>query len=116
MLRPGGALALWWNDLDLTVPWIAEQDGRLRAFFGAVGIPARESLEGLDHNTRQVRWSRRIPLERHLANQASHSAFLLLGEAATREFTEAERARLAPLFPDGTLEERYVVTLRVAVL
>ncbi|MFD7262711.1 class I SAM-dependent methyltransferase [Streptomyces sp. NPDC059874] len=116
VLRPGGALALWWNDMDTTVPWIAEQDERLRTFFGVTGLPDRESLEGLDVSAREVRWSRRIPLATHLANHASHSAFLLLGEDDTRAFLDAERARLAPLFPDGIVEECYVVTLRVAVM
>ncbi|WP_329386785.1 class I SAM-dependent methyltransferase [Streptomyces sp. NBC_01351] len=116
VLRPGGALALWWNDMDTTVPWVAEQDARLRTFFGATGLPTRESLEGLDVTTREVRWSRRIPLTTHLANHASHSAFLLIGEDDTRAFLDAERARLEPLFPDGTVEEHYVVTLRVAVM
>lgn len=116
VLRPGGALALWWNDMDTSVPWIAEQDERLRAFFGAIGLPTREPLEGLDVTTREVPWSRRVPLETHLANHASHSAFLLLGEAGTREFLDAERERLTPLFPDGVVEERYVVSLSVAVL
>ncbi|MFJ3881753.1 class I SAM-dependent methyltransferase [Streptomyces sp. NPDC090077] len=115
VLRPGGALALWWNDMDVRVPWIAEQDRRLREFFGVVGLPTRESVEGLDHVTREVRWSRRLPLEAHLANHATHSAFLVLGETRTREFIDAERARLLDLFPDGTVEEDYVVTLRVAV-
>ncbi|MEU3723453.1 class I SAM-dependent methyltransferase [Streptomyces sp. NPDC031705] len=114
VLRPGGALALWWNDLDTTVPWIAEQDRRLRDFFGAVGVPARESLEGLEAVTREVSWSRRIPLEAHLANHASHSAFLVLGASRTREFMDAERARLLALFPDGVVEEAYAVTLHVA--
>lgn len=35
VLRPGGALALWWNVSDHSVPWIDEQDTRLRRFFGA---------------------------------------------------------------------------------
>ncbi|MFD9725658.1 class I SAM-dependent methyltransferase [Streptomyces sp. NPDC059072] len=116
VLRPGGALALWWNDLDTGVPWIAEQDERLRAFFGVSGLPTRESLGGLDVTAREVRWSRRIPLAMHLANTASHSAFLLLGEERTRAFLDAEHARLAALFPDGTVEESYVVTLNVAVM
>ncbi|MEU9231815.1 class I SAM-dependent methyltransferase [Streptomyces subrutilus] len=116
VLRPGGALALWWNDLDLSVPWIAAQDTRIRAAVKEIGLPSRESLEGAEFTTREVRWSRRIPLDAHLANQASHSAFLLLGEAGTREFMAAERERLLPLFPDGTVEESYVVTLRVARL
>ncbi|MFG2663332.1 class I SAM-dependent methyltransferase [Streptomyces sp. NPDC048387] len=117
VLRPGGALALWWNDLDLSVPWIAEQDERIAELFGApAGLQPREEPEALDLTTREVRWSRRIPIDAHLANLSSHSAFLLLGEPRTREFTAAERARLLELFPDGTVEESYVVTLRVAVV
>ncbi|MFE3558959.1 class I SAM-dependent methyltransferase [Streptomyces sp. NPDC059193] len=114
VLRPGGALALWWNDLDLSVPWIAAQRTRIRERVGAIGLPPRESPDGLGLTTREVRWSRRIPLDHHLANQASHSAFLLLGEPGTREFMATERERLLALFPGGTVEESYVVTLRVA--
>lgn len=61
-------------------------------------------------------WTRRITLDDHLANLASHSAFLVLGEARTREYFEGERKLLAPLFPDGTVEEQYVVKLSVAVV
>ncbi|MEU3772881.1 class I SAM-dependent methyltransferase [Streptomyces sp. NPDC032472] len=120
VLRPGGALALWWNDLDTTVPWIAEQDARLAAFFGQAATLGPHPVRGLPaelaFTTRRVRWSRRIPLDAHLANHASHSAFLVLGAAGTREFMDAERARLSPLFPDGTVEERYLVTVSVAVV
>ncbi|WP_328762418.1 MULTISPECIES: class I SAM-dependent methyltransferase [unclassified Streptomyces] len=115
VLRPGGALALWWNDMDATVPWIAEQDERIRALFRATGATFRALPVGLAFTTREVRWSRRIPLDVHLANHASHSAFLMLGPAGTREFLDEERARLMPLFPDGTVEEQYVVSLSVAV-
>lgn len=115
VLRPGGALAIWWNDPDSTVPWIAEQDERLRDFFGAQGQSFRTLPQGLGgFATRSVRWSRRIRLDDHLANLASHSAFLMLGEAGTRAYCDAERERLTPLFPDGTVEEQYVVTLGVA--
>ncbi|MEU6314442.1 class I SAM-dependent methyltransferase [Streptomyces sp. NPDC047014] len=116
VLRPGGALALWWNDADLTVPWIAAQGERLAAFFGAAGgSPVRALPQGIgEFTTRSVRWSRRVPLDTHLANLASHSAFLVLGEERTRAYFAGERALLAPLFPEGTVEESYVVTLRVA--
>ncbi|MFE0580963.1 MULTISPECIES: class I SAM-dependent methyltransferase [unclassified Streptomyces] len=116
VLRPGGALALWWNDPDLTVPWIAEQEARLAAFFGAAGGQGFRTLpRGFGGFTsRTVRWSRRIPLDAHLANLASHSAFLMLGEAGTRDYFAAERELLAPLFPDGTVEENYVVGLHVS--
>ncbi|WP_328621752.1 class I SAM-dependent methyltransferase [Streptomyces sp. NBC_00354] len=116
VLRPGGALALWWNDMDTAVPWIAAQDERIRALFDADGVTFRGLPAELAFTTRAVRWSRRIPLEVHLANHASHSAFLMLGPDGTREFLDAERARLTPLFPDGTVEERYVVTLSVALV
>ncbi|MFJ3923650.1 class I SAM-dependent methyltransferase [Streptomyces sp. NPDC090022] len=117
VLRPGGALALWWNDTDTEVPWIAEQEARLREFFQVtVAATARALPEGPAFTTRRTAWTRRIPLDAHLANLASHSAFLVLGEAATRPFLDAERARLEARFPDGTVEEAYVVSLSVAVL
>nr|WSX52393.1 class I SAM-dependent methyltransferase [Streptomyces sp. NBC_00974] len=136
VLRPGGALAIWWNDLDESVGWVAEQGGRIRAFFaedgpggavggaGAVGgtggaaVSFRTLPRGLGSGftTRSVPWSRRIPLEAHLAHLASHSAFLLLGEAGTREFIDAERERLRPVFADGVVEEPYVVSVSVSVM
>ncbi|WP_420081099.1 class I SAM-dependent methyltransferase [Streptomyces sp. JL4002] len=114
VLRPGGSLAVWWNDPDASVPWIAEQDRRMRDRFGEGDGSFRTPPLGLGEcATRSVRWSRRIPLDEHLANLASHSAFLMLGEEASRAYFATERELLAPLFPDGTVEESYVVTLRV---
>lgn len=55
-----------------------------------------------------------MPLDTHLANLGSHSAFLVLGDEPTRRFLTEERVRLAELFPDGTVEESYVVDLSVA--
>ncbi len=122
VLRPGGALALWWNDSDATVPWTAEQDARLRRFFGAAKAPAvtggfaRELPVGPDFTTRLLPWSRRVSLDTHLANLGSYSDFLMIGPEAARVFLDPERERLAALFPDGTVEERYVVSLAVARL
>ncbi|MFE3146214.1 class I SAM-dependent methyltransferase [Streptomyces sp. NPDC059218] len=121
VLRPGGALALWWNVSDHSVPWIDEQDTRLRRFFGAGdsahGSPVRshDLPPGLDFTHRRLPWTRRVPLDTHLANLGSHSAFLVLGAEPAQRFLAEERARLAELFPDGTVEESYAVDLSVAI-
>ncbi|WP_327176920.1 class I SAM-dependent methyltransferase [Streptomyces sp. NBC_01335] len=120
VLRPGGALALWWNDSDAAAPWIAAQDARLRRLFGAADRPHdprarfRGLPAGLDFVQRQLAWSRRVPLDTHLANLASYSDFLVLGAEGTAAFLAEERGLLSAAFPDGTVEERYVVSLAVA--
>ena len=119
VLRPGGALALWWNVSDPAVPWIAAQDERLRRelTYGAHGAGgrARRLPDGLESVERRVNWTRRVPLDTHLANLGSHSIFLVLGEEATASFLAQERAELLALFPDGVVEEAYAVELTVTV-
>ncbi|MFE7576512.1 class I SAM-dependent methyltransferase [Streptomyces sp. NPDC057521] len=124
VLRPGGALALWWNVTDNTVPWLAAQEERLVRFFG-VGAehlgPRRAAAQDrdlppdLDFTYRRVPWTRRVPLATHLDNLGSHSAFLTIDDEAARGFLAEERERLLAEFPDGTVEEAYVVELHAAV-
>ncbi|WP_284116838.1 class I SAM-dependent methyltransferase [Streptomyces fragilis] len=130
VLRPGGALALWWNTDAQDIPWIAEQADRIRQHFG----DARANKSGGGTRTlgngmhfagapfppapdrigrRVVRWSRRVPVDTHLANIASHSLFILHGEEMTRAFLDQERACLQETFPDGVVEETYDVLLLV---
>ncbi|MFF2503913.1 class I SAM-dependent methyltransferase [Streptomyces sp. NPDC058067] len=124
VLRPGGTLALWWNISALDVPWISAQQERIARHVGENGPTQRPDearaieLSGLadlpgrgDVTLRHIRWSRRVPLETHLANIGSHSAFLVLDEGDAKAFLTEERARLSELFPDGTVEETYVVEL-----
>lgn len=47
----------------------------------------------------------------HLANLASHSLFLVADAALAQDFLDRERAELLRLFPDGHVEERYVLDL-----
>ena len=127
VLRPGGALALWWNTDALDIPWIADATTRIHRFFGidahtpieksGSGAPAAlaDTADHLDFTRRQIRWSRQVSLDTHLANIASHSAFLVLGEEATAEFLTEERAHLRRLFPTETIEETYDVDLLVAI-
>lgn len=127
VLRGGGALALWWNTYALDVPWIAGQVGRVAEHFKAYGAHPAVEVNGdgtrsaladpsgrLDFARRVVRWSRRVPVDTHLANIGSHSMFLVAGEEHAGAFLTEERRILLELFPDGTVEETYDVELMVA--
>ncbi|MET9089497.1 class I SAM-dependent methyltransferase [Streptomyces sp. NPDC004237] len=125
VLRPGGALALWWNTSALDVDWIADSSARISRFFG-IDVKAEQS-KGTDRtdladpsgalrfSRRVVRWSRRVPLDTHLANISSHSAFLVTPEERRTAFLAEERGHLLTVFPDGVVEETYDVLLLVAV-
>ncbi|MET8983113.1 class I SAM-dependent methyltransferase [Streptomyces sp. NPDC004539] len=123
VLRPGGALALWWNTTPYDVPWLREQALRMAEHFGidVAGEKDRASRTSLADPTgtltfvhRTIRWSRRVPLDTHLANIGSHSVFLVDTPERTTAFLTAERAHLLATFPDGAVEETYDVTLLVA--
>ncbi|GEC09702.1 methyltransferase [Streptomyces spinoverrucosus] len=123
VLRPGGALALWWNTSALDVPWIDEQQLRIEQHFDVDAARWKKDASDshvadpsgrLDFAHRRVRWSRRVPVDTHLANIGSHSAFLVRGEEYSRAFLTEERARLLAVFPDGIVEEAYDVELLVA--
>ncbi|MGW3494096.1 class I SAM-dependent methyltransferase [Streptomyces sp. NPDC001020] len=124
VLRPGGALALWWNRDAQDVPWIAEQADRVKRFVGAehatksgairTELAFKGAPEAPAHTHRVVRWSRTVPVETHLANIGSHSVFLVLGEKRANAFLAEERKHLLDAFPDGMVEEVYDVLLIVA--
>ncbi|MFI7498848.1 class I SAM-dependent methyltransferase [Streptomyces sp. NPDC049687] len=124
VLRPGGALALWWNTSALDVPWIDAQTARIERHFGVDGVvrtngdgtrSARADPTGsLDFAHHRIRWSRRVPVDVHLANLGTHSMFLVHGEEAAAAFLAGERRHLLAAFPDGTVEETYDVELLLA--
>ncbi|MFF5156508.1 class I SAM-dependent methyltransferase [Streptomyces sp. NPDC000348] len=122
VLRPGGALALWWNTSALDVPWIAEAGERANRHFGFdvsaekrhLGAHAADVAGHLDVLRRDVRWSRRVPLDTHLANLGSHSLFLIQGEERTAAYLAEERRHVLEVFPDGIVEETYDVILLLA--
>jgi SAM-dependent methyltransferase len=127
-LRPGGALALWWNTYALDIPWISGQVGRIAEHFKDYGAHPAVEVNGngaratladpsgrLDFAHRVVRWSRRVSVDTHLANIGSHSMFLVAGEDHAGVFLTEERRILLELFPDGNVEETYDVELLVAV-
>ncbi|MBT3153687.1 class I SAM-dependent methyltransferase [Streptomyces sp. CHD11] len=122
VLRPGGALALWWNTSALDVPWIAEAADRAARHFGFdfsaekrnLGAHTADFAGRLDVIRHDVRWSRRVPLDTHLANLGSHSLFLLQGEERSAAYLAEERRHVLDVFPDGTVEETYDVLLLLA--
>ncbi|MFE0673333.1 class I SAM-dependent methyltransferase [Streptomyces sp. NPDC058867] len=123
VLRPGGALALWWNTTVLDIPWAAAQGMRAEKFFGIDPVVERSGTGSrsadpdgvLDFTRRVVRWSRRVPIDTHLANIGSHSVFLVHGQEASTVFLAEERTHLLEEFPDGIVEETYDVDLLVAL-
>ena len=124
VLRAGGALALWWNVPDLDAGWVQAQEGRFRdrvtgyhrfgltnesaGIINALGLPLRVLGD-------EVRWTRRVPLDEHLANLGTHSYFALLGQDERAEIFADERAELLKVFPDGIVDEPYRVNVTVAV-
>ena len=124
VLRPGGALAIWWNTTAFDVPWIRAQHQRIALHCGVEPTSRQRpddgeavrlaGLSGLRVARRQVRWSRTVLLDTHLANIGSRSAFLVLGEDRKRAFLSDERRRLRETFPGGTVEETYIADLLVA--
>ncbi|MGW0873991.1 class I SAM-dependent methyltransferase [Streptomyces sp. NPDC002740] len=122
VLRPGGALALWWNTNALDVPWLAEAARRVDRYFGEstpantrnVNARVVDPTGRLGLIRREVRWSRRVPVDTHLANLGSHSLFLVHGEEASTAFLAEERDHLMRAFLDGLVEEVYDVILLFA--
>ncbi|MBO1332207.1 class I SAM-dependent methyltransferase [Streptomyces sp. VRA16 Mangrove soil] len=126
VLRPGGALAIWWNTTALDVPWIAAQHARIAAYCGVEArtapplddaeAVAAAGLTGLRTRRHRLPWTRTVPLDTHLANLGSRSALLVLGEERVNAFLAEERERLRRRAPGGeeTVEECYVVDLFLA--
>ncbi|WP_079064193.1 class I SAM-dependent methyltransferase [Streptomyces sp. NRRL F-4489] len=124
VLRRDGTLAIWWNTTAFDVPWIRAQHDRIAHHCGTEPKPATRpdddtairlaGLSGLRVTRRQVRWSRVIGLDTHLANISTRSAFLVLDQSRNRAFLAEERRRLREMFPDERVEETYLVDLLVA--
>ncbi|KUL48216.1 methyltransferase [Streptomyces violaceusniger] len=122
VLRPGGALALWWNVPDTDVPWLARQEARLAERCPAYrppGFPATVAgllaPFGLDTRSGTVRWSRTITVEDRLRTLGSHSYLAVMSAAEADAVLSSERVELLARFPDGVLVEPFVVDVTVAL-
>ncbi|MFI1306765.1 class I SAM-dependent methyltransferase [Streptomyces sioyaensis] len=124
VLRPGGALALWWNVPDPDVDWAAEQEARIaRRLPGyhehGVAPEAPDLIRGLGLGLhpvcRVLHWTRRIPLDTHLAMLGSRSYFSAIGPEAAAPVLADERTALLDVFPDGIVEEAYALDVTVTL-
>ncbi|MFD0563836.1 class I SAM-dependent methyltransferase [Kitasatospora saccharophila] len=121
VLRPGGALAVWWNVKHYEVPRLAAQQERMIAalptyhYYGGVNVRHRDLTEaGLEVRTARLRWERRIPVDRAIDDLTSRSYFAVLEPEQRAPVLAAERAALLAEFPDGQVVEPYLLDLFVA--
>lgn len=127
VLKPGGALACFWNQPEADAPWRTGYNDRIRELIG--GDPDYgNSSTGFDREPRielgsrwshlpvqafRAPWSRRIPLEQRLTNAASRSYMSDVTPERLEAFLENERAVLLKYFPDGMVVEDYTTWLGV---
>lgn len=125
VLRPGGALAVWWNVDDPASAWMAEQQQRLarrapdqhqRIAPAAAAEHIRGLGLGLDPvSSDDLRWTREISLDHHLETLASHSFLAVLDPAEQEAILAGEREALLEVFPEGEVVEAYAIHLTVLV-
>ncbi|WP_129841713.1 class I SAM-dependent methyltransferase [Streptomyces sp. RFCAC02] len=122
VLRPAGAVALWWNRSDPADPWNRDQEERLRPHFPELDREDMSVLAGdrvralglpVTVHSRAIPWQRTVGVDTHLTNLASHSHFAIRAAGVNAPVLAAERAAAARAFPDGRVTERYVVRLTV---
>lgn len=127
VLKPGGALACFWNMPAAGAPWRLGYNDRIRALIGGEPDYGNDST-ALDEDPRielgsrwshlpvavfQTSWSRRVPLEHRITNVMSRSYVSDVEPARMQEFLDAERAILLGHFPDAMVIEEYTTWLGV---
>lgn len=123
VLRPGGALALWWNVSEaLGEPWMRRRAEAYRE--RPSGYAQAESHTGVEESLQatgllsrlehvDVHWERRLTVEDYLGYVGSQSAVVRLGAGAPA-FLDAQRGDLVDAFPDGVVVERFRCALTLA--
>ncbi|MFG2815762.1 class I SAM-dependent methyltransferase [Streptomyces sp. NPDC048410] len=115
VLRPHGVLALWWNQADVRVPWVAAEDARLAPFTRNYPATVAELFASFPVHvaTREIPWSRRITVEEHTSYLATHSHFAVMDPIERAALLDMNRTVLARIFPEGELDEPYLCGLTV---
>ncbi|MDX6287401.1 MAG: hypothetical protein QOG53_2886 [Frankiales bacterium] len=121
VLRPDGALAVWWNNVVADgEPWFEAQQARLEGMSPGYSrdyraLPSNEPL-AMYFATIEVfttRWTRTLGVADYLVWLRSKSYVAAIGDRLD-EFLCAEEESLRGAFPDGNVEEPFEVRLVVA--
>lgn len=124
VLRPGGALATWWNVKDANVGWVRAMGERLAAAlpdvyhgYGSVNEIARHlaPFEDLRIGTAVLHWERRITVDELITDLTSRSYLAAITAERRDPLLAVEREALLAEFPDGVVTEPYVLDLTVAL-
>lgn len=123
VLRPGGALATWWNVKDSSTGWVRAMGTRLAEAlqgsyhaYGAVNeIVGHLEPFGLRLGSAVLRWERVITVDQVITDLTSRSYLAALTPERRAPLLAVEREALLAEFPDGWVTEPYVLDLTVAV-
>jgi SAM-dependent methyltransferase len=122
VLKPGGALAVWWNLVQSDgLDWLERQHARIQAANPAWdgnanhhrGWEAEFESFGWSVQTAATPWVRVLPLEDYLVWMRSKSYVGAIQAEPLEVFMAAERASLLEAFPDGRIVEPFVTELYV---
>lgn len=131
VLKPGGALACFWNHAVPEGPWAGGYDERVRDFLGydyrygsyrnesqrpgrptTLDLGARDDLEIREV---LVPWSRTIAVDALLADISSRSFAATVSRERLDGFLAREREILLEAFPDGQVLEQHTTWLGVVL-
>jgi SAM-dependent methyltransferase len=114
VLKTGGVLAAWWNQHDLSAPWVAAHQERMFRTCTKPGFDEREvahMLAGPPYSRRlatvEIPWSRPISIEHFGRLLRTKSSVLALGDRADA-LVEREMGLLTQEFPQGVIEEPFI--------
>ncbi|WP_424536730.1 class I SAM-dependent methyltransferase [Sphaerisporangium viridialbum] len=128
VVRPGGAVAAWWNTLDLgasSAGWLVAHEMRLAescpGYWGPAlpewhmpPIAAVMAEAGLGVREAWVHWTREVGVDDFLLDLRSHSYVAAMEGDAVDRLVARLRAGLAEVFPGGGLRVPMRVYLAVA--
>ncbi|GAA5083018.1 class I SAM-dependent methyltransferase [Thermocatellispora tengchongensis] len=116
VLRPGGAMATWWNTVDPeSADWLAAYEVRQAEACPAYRGPALEDWgpppsaaamaeAGLAPAVRWIPWRRVIGLEDFLLDMRSHSWVASMPAEEVEALVARQRTELGRVFPGGVLD------------